>query len=110
MSRGWNFGPSDDDARSVRWLAERLARLWDGGIVLEECRDGDDSEAVSLRLDCSLARDRLGWRPRWELDLALEKTVDWYRAFAAGERMHAQTLAEIAEFEAGVVATEVGER
>jgi CDP-glucose 4,6-dehydratase len=37
-----------------------------------------------LRLDCTKAERRLGWRPRTDLDLALVWTVDWYKRWAAG--------------------------
>jgi CDP-glucose 4,6-dehydratase len=41
-------------------------------------------EAASLRLDASLARERLGWRSRFSLDETLVSVADWYRGYAAG--------------------------
>jgi CDP-glucose 4,6-dehydratase len=106
FAAGWNFGPDDHDVRPVRWVAERLAALWDGGIALEERQQRDEQEATTLRLDCSRARERLGWRPYWELDLGLENVVDWYRAFAEGEDIRAATLVELTEYEARAHAVE----
>ena len=37
-------------------------------------------EAHHLQIDSSRARARLGWRPGWNLDEALDRLVDWYAA------------------------------
>jgi CDP-glucose 4,6-dehydratase len=77
----WNFGPVDADARPVSWLADRLVQLWgdDAKWVVEEAKDG--KETGMLRLDSSHARNCLGWKPRWNVDAALEHTAGWYRAY-----------------------------
>ena len=79
----WNFGPVDADARPVSWLADRLVQLWDdrdsAKWVVEEAVDA--KETGLLRLDSSHARNCLGWRPRWNVDAALEHTAGWYRAY-----------------------------
>jgi len=52
-----------------------------------------------LRLDIAKARHRLGWTPTWEIELALDKTVAWYRGYAKGTDLRALSLAQIDEFE-----------
>lgn len=80
---GWNFGPVEADARPVAWIADRLAERW-GGTATWRHEVGDHPhEASVLRLDFARARAHLGWAPRWSLATALDRTVDWYRAFAA---------------------------
>ena len=74
----WNFGPADDEARPVRWVAERLGVQW-------ESDSGDHPhEAHFLKLDSSKARSRLGWRPRWDLERGLDATAEWYAAHRDG--------------------------
>jgi CDP-glucose 4,6-dehydratase len=34
-----------------------------------------------LYLDSAKARSKLGWQPVWNLDVTLEKTAEWYRAW-----------------------------
>lgn len=99
-SEAWNFGPDDVDARPVRWIVDRLAALWGEGASWHYDATEHPHEAQQLRLDCSKAHSRLHWRPRWDLNDALRRTVDWQRAFLAGKDMHALTLAQIAEFTA----------
>jgi CDP-glucose 4,6-dehydratase len=96
---GWNFGPTDDDARPVGWIVERITHLWPQEIrwVLDE--GPHPHEARYLKLDSSRARARLGWRPVVELDAALESTVEWYQNLQAGADMRAVTLGQIETFQ-----------
>jgi CDP-glucose 4,6-dehydratase len=76
-----NFGPSDDDARPVGWVVDRLAELWPGSIErLQNAERDAPHEAAVLKLDSSLARAELGWRPGWDLDRAIDATVEWFVA------------------------------
>ncbi len=98
FSQAWNFGPSDRDARSVADLMDRIARLWGNGLRWETDAGNHPHEAALLRLDSSKARDQLGWRPRLELDQALEWTVDWYKACLRGADMGEVTARQIASY------------
>ena len=97
-AEGWNFGPEESDARDVGWLAERMGKLWGDGAQCASDRRVHPHEATFLKLDCSKARARLGWRPRWPLERTLEQTVAWYRAFYAGADMRALSVGQIAEY------------
>jgi CDP-glucose 4,6-dehydratase len=70
----WNFGPDVDEARPVRWVAERLGVEW-------EADPGDyPHEAHFLKLDSTKAHTQLGWSPRWDLERGLDATAEWYAA------------------------------
>jgi CDP-glucose 4,6-dehydratase len=99
-SEAWNFGPDDADARPVREVVERCAkRFGSKASWMQEPGDHPHETAV-LRLDSTLARTRLGWRPSWNLDAALEHTVAWHQAFCSGADMAEITRAQIAAHEA----------
>jgi CDP-glucose 4,6-dehydratase len=98
LAEGWNFGPDEEDAKPVQWIVERLTELWGDGASWEVVTGNHAHEAHYLKLDCSKARARLGWRPRWNLARALEKIVAWQKSFLAGEDMRARTLAQIRDF------------
>lgn len=96
---GWNFGPSDEDAKPVQWIVERLTESWSEGAswVLDE---GDHPhEAHYLKLDCSKAKARLDWQPRWRLDETLGKIVTWHKAYQGNGNMCEITLKQIAEYQ-----------
>jgi CDP-glucose 4,6-dehydratase len=102
LAGGWNFGPADEDVRSVRWVVERLAARWPQRLPLVEDAEQPGRrlhEARYLKLDSSLARSRLGWQPRWGLGEGLDATVSWYGALQNGEDMAAVTAAQIEAYE-----------
>ena len=92
---GWNFGPPEEDTRSVGWVVERVRELWPAELS-SRIDDGDHPhEARYLKLDSSRARERLGWRPAIDLDQALHSVVSWYTQLNDGADMRAVTLAQI---------------
>lgn len=99
LAAGWNFGPDEGDARPVTCVVERLSELWPGGIEWVRDERAHPRETHTLVLDSSRARARLGWRPRWTLERALASVVEWYRAYEAGEDLHALTVAQIHAYE-----------
>jgi CDP-glucose 4,6-dehydratase len=99
VAKAWNFGPEDADARPVGWIADRLASLWGGGAGWELDPGEHPHEAHYLKLDCSMARGLLGWRPATNLARALEWIVRWYQAFEGKEDMREVTLSQIRAYE-----------
>lgn len=99
FATAWNFGPPEDEARPVSWIAAQLAARWGEGASWKA--EGQDAlhEAAMLKLDCSRAKARLGWSPRLPLESALDWTVEWYRAHARGEDVAALALGQIARYE-----------
>jgi CDP-glucose 4,6-dehydratase len=96
---GWNFGPADDDTRSVGWIVERVGELWPAELAWVHDEGPHPHEARYLKLDSSRSRARLGWRPLLGLEEALEATVGWYRALHEGADMRAVTLRQIETFQ-----------
>jgi CDP-glucose 4,6-dehydratase len=95
---GWNFGPEDQDARPVGEVVQDIAQIWGDGARWEADGAEHPHEARYLKLDCSKARARLGWTPRLPLKEALEWTVEWFRAYAAGEDVRALTEQQIRQY------------
>jgi CDP-glucose 4,6-dehydratase len=87
----WNFGP--DDARTVRWVVDRVRERWPLDVRVQE--PGDGIEAPALRLDASAARERLGWAPRLDLAAGLDATVFWHDQVRAGHDARTVTLTQI---------------
>jgi CDP-glucose 4,6-dehydratase len=98
-AEAWNFGPGDEDAQPVSWLADRLAALWGEGARWRTDAQPQPHEAHYLRLDSAKARERLGWQPRWRLEQALERVVDWHRAQLGGADMQRRSLEQIESYE-----------
>ena len=101
FAKAWNFGPDASGDATVGEIAETTARLWGEGARVEcACSSGSPHEAGLLRLDSTLARTELGWKPRWSLEQALAQTVAWYQAWTRGTDMAAISLDHICAYEA----------
>lgn len=97
-AEGWNFGPKDEDAKPVQWIAEHLCKQW-GNDVKWHVQPGDHPhEAHFLKLDISKAHLRLKWKPRWDLEKALSMVVAWQRAYIVKDNMRQITLDQINEY------------
>lgn len=88
-AEGWNFGPGEEDAKPVKELVERLAHFWGTGAFWTVDTGEHPHEARFLKLDCSKARSRLNWRPRWDMETTLKAVVAWYKAYRAKEDIRA---------------------
>ncbi len=95
FAEGWNFGPEDNDAKSVEFIVQRLCSLWGAGASYELDNSYKVHEANYLKLDISKARNTLSWQPKWRLDTALEKIVSWHKAYMLGEDMQKVCLEQI---------------
>ena len=93
----WNFGPRDQDIKPVSWIVKSLSEKWSGGVKWSVSANNDEGlhESNYLKLDCSKAKNRLGWEPSIDLSVALELTKDWYDAFKDGKDMYQITVDQI---------------
>ena len=101
---GWNFGPALADCQPVSSVVDGLAAGWGDGVGWERDHHGQVHEAQLLLLDAAKARRELGWRPRYALADALDRTVAWYRAYRHGHNVAALTRDQIAAYQRLVVA------
>jgi CDP-glucose 4,6-dehydratase len=95
----FNFGPGDEDAWTVNRVADRAATMWGNGARWIRDDAPGVHEAHYLKLDSSRARTELAWRPRLNLETALEWTLHWYRQHSSAADMAAETLSQIARYE-----------
>ena len=96
FAEGWNFGPNDEDAKSVQWIVERLTAEWGEGAHWQLDGEPQPHEAHYLKLDCSKAKARLDWHPRWNLSETIGHIIGWHQARLAGANMREFSLQQIA--------------
>jgi CDP-glucose 4,6-dehydratase len=97
-SEAWNFGPNEEDARPVSWIADYITRQWSDSAQWVQEGGEHPHEANYLKLDCSKAKSRLGFKPQYDLSKSLAQTIAWYKAYLAGEEMKHFTMAQIQQF------------
>lgn len=90
----WNFGPTDANNETVLYIAEYLKNKFKNLKI-----DYDDNfyndEAMVLKIDSSKSRALLGWKNLWNLNTALDKTIEWHKAKKAGQDMRQISLNQI---------------
>ena len=98
-AEGWNFGPKEEDAKPVSWIADYISSNWGDNVEwdVKGC-DKEPHEAQYLKLDCAKAMNRLGWHPKWDLEKALDSVIEWYKAYWKEADMHELTLAQIESY------------
>jgi len=66
---------------TVLQLVGEIRRLMDREEIEPEIEDRAIGEIHDQYLSARKAREVLGWKPRYELEPALQETIDWYREF-----------------------------
>ena len=99
FANAWNFGPADEDAKPVAWIADELVRLWGRQACWTHDTSHHPHEAYMLKLDASKAHADLRWYPLMPLSQALDWIVTWYRAFENGDDLGKLCEFQIKEYE-----------
>jgi CDP-glucose 4,6-dehydratase len=93
----YNVGPDESDCVTTGDLADTFVRLWGDGLKWINKSDGGPHEANFLKLDCSKLKSVFGWKPVWNFERAMEKSVEWYKVWAAHQSGSGSDLAAIQE-------------
>lgn len=94
----YNVGPQESDCITVGELTDLFCREWQHGASWKNIHEGGPHEASFLKLDCSLVKSRIGWKPQWSIQQAVEKTVEWTKVYQAKGNIRACMEAQIKEF------------
>jgi CDP-glucose 4,6-dehydratase len=87
LEGAYNFGPDDDSCVSTGKLADLFCNAWGQGASWTVQGDNGPHEANFLKLDCSKSKTILGWKPRWDITEAINKTVEFAKADTDQKRL-----------------------
>lgn len=98
----YNVGPDESDCITTGNLVDAFCRDW-SEVTKKDLKwvdkfDGGPHEANFLKLDCSRLKTTFGWKPRWNFETAIKKSVEWYAAYNAKQDVVACMDAQIDEF------------
>ena len=94
----YNVGPDDIDCVCTSDLVTMFCKAWGDGMDWENRYDGGPHEANFLKLDCSKIKKKLNWKPRYHVNEAVLKTVEWSKAYCENQNMQEVTRQQIREF------------
>lgn len=84
----YNVGPDDVDCFQTGALVDLFVKKWNEAtgenVKWINRYDGGPHEANFLKLDCSKLKSTFGWKPRWNLDMAIEMVVEWSKCWMDG--------------------------
>ena len=94
----YNVGPDEVDCFQTGALVDLFVKCWDDNMKWVNKYDGGPHEANFLKLDCSKLKVTFGWNPYWNLEKAIEKTVEWSKCWMNGQDVRACMDSQIKEF------------
>lgn len=106
LAGAYNVGPDDSDCVTTGMLADRFCHIWGHGITWQTKDVDAPHEARFLKLDCSKLKDTFHWRPRWHIDEAIRKTVEWTQVYMRKGDVAECMTRQINEFVGGETACE----
>ena len=80
----YNFGPDEKGCATTGELVTMFCESWGNGLSWENVDDGGPHEAGLLKLDCSKAKTKLKWQPRFDIRKAVDYTVEWSKCWFGG--------------------------
>lgn len=109
LAGNYNVGPDDGDCKTTGDLVDLFCCKWNmmadadpdcgfSRISWVNRHDGGPHEANFLKLDCTRIKTVFGWRPKWNVETAMEKIVEWSGAWLKGDDPAAVMDRQIADF------------
>ncbi len=90
----YNVGPDKCDCVTTGELVEKFCRAW-GNATWEAHGDGGPHEAAFLKLDNSKIKNIFGWKPKWHIDEAIRRTVEWIKVYFEHSDINEEMTREI---------------
>ncbi len=77
----YNVGPDDTDCYETGHIVDVFCKKWNeyskDSLSWKNVSEEGPHEAGLLKLDNSRIKRRFGWKPNWNLEDAIQKTVEW---------------------------------
>ena len=93
----FNFGPYMEANKNVQQLIEESLRHWTGSWIDQSNKEAPH-EAERLGLEIEKARQYLGWEPKWNFAMTIERTITWYKEIENGGNPYSACVKDIQEY------------
>ena len=95
----WNFGPDENQSKTVADVANIVAKVWGVEKSWENDSGNHPHEASMLILNSNKARTILGWSDKLSFEESVEWTTKWYKNVNSGKDPLEETIKNIKDFE-----------
>lgn len=97
FATAWNFGPEQKDVKTVEEIVKKLCKKFkDIEYILDKTKQ--PYETKHLRLDITKAKRKLSWKPKWNVDTALNKIADWIETYQKKQDIRQLCIKQIKDF------------
>jgi CDP-glucose 4,6-dehydratase len=77
----YNIGPGETDCINTATIADIFCQQWGDNQTWETLtKTNAPHESLILKLDCTKMRTFFGWKPVWDAQTAVAKTVEWEKS------------------------------
>jgi len=94
----YNVGPDDSDCINTGILVDLFCKKWGEGLIWQDVSTGGPHEANFLKLDCSKLKSMFNWRPYWNVEIAIDKTIEFTKCYLNNEDIRECMDKQIIEF------------
>jgi len=98
FAQSWNFGPEKKDIKTVEEIVKIMCLNFDNKIKYSIDKTQQPHEAHYLKLDITKAKKQLNWKPRWNIQIALNKICDWVKAYQQKQDLREVCIEQIQDF------------
>lgn len=77
----YNVGPDDCDCVNTGELVTMFCKSWGNNLNWINKYDGGPHEASFLKLDNNKIKNIFDWKPKWHINEAIEKIVEWTKVY-----------------------------
>lgn len=98
LAGSYNFGPDDSSCVTTGELVDKFCTAWGENALWEDVQTDGPHEANFLKLDCAKSKTLLGWHPRWSIDDAVSRIVEWEKHVHAGTAAAEMTDRQIQQY------------
>lgn len=89
IAGSYNVGPDETSCLTTGELVTLFCQKWNEvmgtSVTWKNVSDSGPHEANFLKLDCSKIKKAFGWKPVWDVEMAMEKIVEWTKVYSKTE-------------------------
>lgn len=94
----YNIGPNESDCITTGELATIFCNYWKDNAKWHAINNNGPHEAKFLKLDCSKIKSTFNWQPRWNVNTAIFKTIEWSKEYLNNKDIKDVMIQQIDEF------------
>lgn len=110
IAGSYNVGPDDESCVTTGELVDMFVSRWNKKAPTDcegnsrpqlnwiNKHDGGPHEANFLKLDCTKLKEIFGWKPLWDINTTMDKTVEWWAEYLSSDDMKDFTEKQIKEY------------